>query len=203
MTINAPRTKKSAATAVAGLFVFRAGLAVLRFNPFWRHEPARGGALDHHVYAWVAVGHLICAVGLLSAFGALIYLVSTLFTTKWLYAPTVVFAAAVLITSLGVSRTYSLRWVWEANAGVTEITVFEMESQPANWIWQTIVRWQIEPDLNGWLSVPGSIANAMKRSHGYLEIRVMRIVPVVGPTTLDCDCFGCCREDAGSAPSGC
>ena len=72
MSINAPRTKKSAATAVAGLFVFGAGLAVLRLNPFWRHEPARGGALDHHVYAWAAVGHLICAVGLLSAFGALI-----------------------------------------------------------------------------------------------------------------------------------
>lgn len=182
-------------SALAGLVTFGAGLIVLRINPFWRPDPILVGALDHRVYAWNGVSHLICAVGMLSTFGALINLASRPFSKKWLYWATVILAMAGLIASLGISKTYPLRWVWQGKAGVTEFTVFEKDTKPANWVWQSIVRWQIEPELKGWLG-SGSRARTIKRSHGYLVIKVMRIVPIAAVTTLDCDCFGCCGEDA-------
>ncbi len=190
---------KGAITAVAGLITFGAGLLVLRFNPFWRSEPGFPGYLDHHVYAWSGIGHLICALGLFCTFGALIYLVSRAFSTQWPYWITVALGIVAITPTTGLSKTYSMRWDWDANRGVTQLRVVDAEEGPANRVWQSVVRWQVEPELKGWL---GSSENKLRQTHGYLVIRVVRFVPVAGPTTLDCDCFGCCREDSGSAPSG-
>lgn len=122
---------KGATTAVAGLITFCAGLLELRFNPFWRSEPGLPGYLNHHVYAWNGFGHLICALGLFCTFGALIYLVSRAFSTQWPYWITVAVGLVAITATTGVTKTYSMRWDWDANRAITQLTVVDAYERPA------------------------------------------------------------------------
>ncbi len=139
---------KSLFAFVSGVILFGIGLTVLHLNPYWRVEPGSGGYLDHHVYLWWGVGHLITALGLLCGCLAVVITIVSLgsryFTSKWLYwggVATVVGILVFRIAEMGISAGYEARFHWESAAGVTAFAVMTGTREPqANWLWQTIVR---------------------------------------------------------------
>src|SRR5512135_2251500 len=68
-----------------GVLLFGLGLLILRLNPYWRSEPGMPGDLDHRVYAWNALGHVVCFLGMVLFFGGVVFCLSHLFRTRWLY----------------------------------------------------------------------------------------------------------------------
>lgn len=171
---------------IASVLQFVAGTLLLRHNPYW--HVGHGGALDGRVYVWNAVGHLAAALGLVSVFLGLVILVSRLFRQKWSYWIAMAAAIGIWFAVFGVENSYTGQYKWDAAAGVTQF-YFSPSSRPHNLLWQSIVRWQVEPELSGWLG-----ASPLKQTHGLLQIRVISVVPIAFPT-LSCECRGCCVEE--------
>ena len=188
--MNRLRWKDCAIAFFAGLFLFEAGLLILHRNPYWQISP-KGSVFPHRVYAWNGIGHVISAIGLIFVLGSALYLLSRLFSGKWLYWTGVIAAIVLWCGMLGITHTYAAHYRWNATTGITEFAISNTVASPEreNAIWQAIVRWQVEPELNGWLR-----ASSLKRTHGWLSIKVVRIAPLALPS-LDCDCFSCCAEE--------
>lgn len=187
-------SKKWLITSMTGLVLLEAGLFILHRNPYWRYEPGQPGILHHGVYAWNGIGHLVSAIGLLFLFGSVVYLLSLPFSKKWLYWTVVVAAVASWCGMLGIENTYAAHYGWDARIGITEFTISNARSrQLENPLWQAIVRWQVEPELEGWLR-----GSPLRHTHGWLSVNVVRIVPIA-VATLDCDCSNCCVEEDSKA----
>lgn len=193
--MNGLRSNKWAIRALVGLLSFWAGLLILHSNPYWGIVRT-SNVVPHRVYAWNAIGHLISGVGLMLVLGSAASLLSRLFSTKWLYWTGVVAAIALWCGLLGIAHTYEAHYAWDARTGITDFSISKAAASQEleNPAWQAIVRWQAEPELNGWLH-----ASRSKRTHGWLSIRVVRIVPIAFPT-LSCDCSNCCIEEGSAAP---
>lgn len=174
-----------------GALLFAAGLTILHLNPYWRIEPNSGGLIDRRVGPWMGIGHVVAALGLLCAVGspaiAMILLLARRFKRKSLYWT----AAAALPTCIvvlwlaapGASAQYNAVFHWDSAAGVT---VFRITMPPPvldNALWQRIVRWQVEPDLDGYLSGVGWL----ERTDGDVTVTVVRFVPIAIPTALGSD----------------
>lgn len=176
---------------IGGVVLFGIGLAVLHLNPYWRVEPGSGGYLDHHVYLWNGVGHLINAVGILLVFATaattFITRASSYFTTKWLYwggVVVVVGIAALWLVLTGISARYIARFHWESGIGITHLVVVSEDNVATGMsLWQTIVRWQIEPELDGYL---GSGQN-LQSTDCDSSVTVLKVVPIAVPTALGSD----------------
>lgn len=173
---------------LAGLFLFTLGLLVLRHNPYWRNEIGEPG-IDHRVYAWSGIGRLFNAIGLLSMSLSPVLGLARAFKTKWLYWAAVVACLTVWWVGFGLQQTWNIHYGWDTRSGVTEFTFvpYRSEKQQTR-LWQFVVRLQVEPELNMWLA-----GSSLRRTHGWLSVRVLRIVPIAIPT-LDCDCHNCCVE---------
>jgi len=173
---------------IGGVVLFGAGLAVLHLNPYWRVEPGSGGYLDHHVYLWNGVGHLINAVGILLVFATaaitLITRASIYFTTKWLYwggVVVIVGLVALWLLFTGISARYIARFHWESGVGITHLVVVNKDKVTSGMsLWQAIVRWQIEPELDGYL---GSGQN-LQSTDCDSSVTVLKVVPIAVPTAL-------------------
>jgi hypothetical protein len=191
------RSKGWFVVSLAGLFLFETGLLILHWNSYWRTEPGYSGVLDHRASTWSGIAHLVSAIGLLFVFGSVVFLLSRVFSAKWLYWTGVVAAIGLWCGTQGVAQMYAARYRWNAKAGITEFAISNptLSQQPENVLWQRVVRWQVESDLNGRLRASG-----LRRTHGWVSIKVVRIVPIALPT-LDCDCFNCCLEE-DTATSG-
>jgi hypothetical protein len=193
------RSKGWLVVSLAGLLLFETGLLILHWNPYWRAEPGYSTVLDHRANVWSGIAHLVSAIGLLFVFGSVVYLLSRVFSAKWLYWTGVVAAIGLWCGTLGVAHMYDAHYGWNAKTGITEFAISDpsLSQQPENALWQRVVRWQVESDLNGWLRAG---ASPLRRTHGWISIKVVRIVPIALPT-LDCDCFNCCHEE-DTATSG-
>lgn len=183
------RSSKWFVGLLAGLLLFQLGLLVLHHNPFWRNEPGQPGMLDHRVYALNAVGHLTAGAGLLCLFASVLVGISRVSSRKRLYWVVVVAGIGVWCALFGIKGDYDVRWGWGARTGITELTVYSSQ-KPQNRLWQKVVLWQVEPDLANWLRTGAQF----RRTHGWISVKIVRIVPIAFPT-LDCDCRDCCKED--------
>jgi hypothetical protein len=188
--MNRLRWKDCAIAFSAGLLLFEAGLLILHRNPYWQITP-KGSVVPHRVYAWNSISHVISAMGLIAVLGSALYLLSRLFSAKWLYWTGVLAAIVLWCGMLGVTHTYVAHYGWDATTGITEFAISNTAApiERENAVWEAIVRWQVEPELNGWLR-----AGSLKRTHGWLSIKVVRIAPLALPS-IDCDCFNCCAEE--------
>jgi hypothetical protein len=179
MTIAWLRSMKWLIALLTGALLFAVGIYVLRLNPYWKADPRFPGPLDHRVYAWNGVGHVISAVGLLGVFASLIFLPSRLFKTKWLYWAGALCGAAMWFAALGPTSTYDTQFTWNAQTGLTDFTVLSPSRKAESRLWQAVVRWQIEPELRGYLNGSG-----WKQMKGDLRVKVARIVPIALPEEL-------------------
>lgn len=174
---------------VAGVCLFLLGVSILGQNPYWRSETG-DPRIDNRVYLWNGIAHLVSAIGLLSvSLGALLGLARA-FKTKWLYWTAVLAGTIIWFIAFGLQHSYSARYRWDSRIGVIELTMERHPScKPWNRLWESVVRWQVEPELRMWLA-----GSPLRRTHGWVSIRVVRIVPIAN-VTLDCDCVGCCSEE--------
>ena len=117
------------------------------------------------------------------------------FSTKtvWLYWFLIAIAVIVCWRLFGAYHTYAVDYAWDRrHDGVTKFEFYR--SQP-DWLSREVVRWQVEPELSKYLA-----AGPLRRTHGSISVRVVTIVPIA-VATLDCDCFGCCAEEADRTDS--
>lgn len=183
------RVPKWLVVIAGGIVLFISGVGILHLNPFWRSEPEMSGVIDHHVYLWNALGHLVSALGLLCVVATAAYKVTLLlshqFTTKWLYWAAIAFICVGLTAWLVVNGVghYNATFHWESSKGVTWFRVVLPPHEWPNPVWEQIVRWQIEPELDGYLTGGGNL----NRTDGEVEVTVMRIVPIAIPTALGSD----------------
>jgi len=183
------RVPKWLAAIAGGIVLFVSGVAILHLNPFWRSEPDLPGVIDHHVHLWNALGHFVSALGILCIFATAAYTVtlalSRQFTTKWLYwgaVALVVFSVTAWFATNGV-RHYNASFHWDSRAGVTAFKVVVPPQEWPNPVWQKIVRWQIEPELNGYLSG----GHMLERTDGEVDVMVLKVIPIAVPTALGSD----------------
>lgn len=102
----------------------------------------------------------------------------------------VVCVLALWLSLTGISARYIARFHWESKGGVTEFTVAVEQNaisgtrqEAANLLWQTIVRWQIEPDLDGYLGT----GQKLLRTDGDTTVTVVKVVPIAVPAALGSD----------------
>jgi len=176
----------SVVVLAAGIALFAVGLTVLHLNPYWRLEPHSTGAIDHRAFLCSGIGHLIAGIGLLIGTGgatvAIVLLLGRLLKPKRLYWSIVILAACLALAWLGasgLSSYYRASFHWGSTAGATVLKISTSDRDFSNPIWQRIVAWQIEPDLNGYCSLGGTLDS----TDGDVTITVVRIVPMV--TTVD------------------
>jgi hypothetical protein len=178
---------------VVGPPLFALGLLILGVNSYWRSTS--GGVIDQRVYAWNGLGHVVCSLGLLVTFCAVLAFASTPIRNKKIFWIVTVAALGAWCAFLGVTKSYRARYTWDEQRGITELTLVADETTaPSRYdkvLGRTFVGWQIKSELHRWLA-----AGYLHRTHGAITVRVTRIVPMVLlPPTLDCDCFGCCVEE--------
>jgi hypothetical protein len=164
-------------TLIAAVALFAMGVIVLRLNPYWRSEPGASGILDHHVYVWNGVGHLLCASGLVCLPAALILLVYSVFKTELLFVGVAMgLAACFLVPSL--KAQYLAKFSWSRDSGLTSFQI-----QPRdNVIWRTVVLLQVKSELTGYLET-----SELTRADGAMDVSVVRVLPVAWPTALGSD----------------
>jgi hypothetical protein len=183
------RILKWLAAIGGGIMLFAFGLAILHFNPYWRSEPDLPGVIDHRVYPWNGTGHFVSALGLLSIFATAAYTVtlalSRQFITKWLYWSAVALVICCVTAWLAMNGVlhYNASFHWDSSAGVTAFKVVLPPEEWPNPLWQQIVRWQIEPELNGYLGG----GRTLERTDGEVEVTVLKIIPIATPTALGSD----------------
>lgn len=184
------RVPKWLAAIAGGIILFGFGLAILHLNPYWRAEPNLPGVVDHHVYLWNGVGHFVSAAGLLCLSATVAYrlvlALSRRFTITWLYWTTVAFVlccVAAWLATNGVSANYNASFHWDSREGVTAFKVVLPPQKQPNPIWQEIVRWQIEAELNGYFRG----GRTLERTDGEVLVTVVRIIPIAIPTALGSD----------------
>jgi hypothetical protein len=164
---------------IAGTICFAVGLSVLHLNPYWRPEPGEPGTLHHRVYAWNALGHLLCALGMLCFFAVIVFWSSRAFRTKWLYRTVIGCAIGLWIAKAGFSVEYGAKFAWSNTDGITEFKVQNKRAENVNFVWQEIVRLQIQDELNGYLGT-----SDLSKAEGHISVTVLRIVPIAVPTAL-------------------
>lgn len=146
------------------------------------------GFFDHHVYLWNGIGHLISAAGLLSVFVGVLGLGSLAFQWKTMYWTIMTSAVIFWVAAFGIAQHQAIRYGPQSD--ITDFTF----SASDNRVSRAIIRWQIEPEMRGWWR-----GSPLKRSHGWISVTVVRIVPIAIPGLLDCYCSRCCmEEDAGT-----
>ena len=182
MRLGGRAIPNSVVVLAAGVAVFGVGLTILRINPYWRLEPHSTGAIDHRALLCSGIGHLIVGVGLLCGVGgatvAIVPLLGSVLRPKKLYWSMVILAACLtlawLLTS-GFSEYYRASFHWASTTGATVLNITSSDRDFSNPLWQRIVGWQIEPDLEGYCSLGGTLES----TDGAVTITVIRIVPVV------------------------
>jgi hypothetical protein len=190
MRLGGRAIPNSVVVLAAGVAVFAVGVAVLHLNPYWHLEPHSTGAIDHRALLCSEIGHLITGVGLLCGTGgatvAMVLLLGSLLRPKKLYWSIVILATCLtlawLLTS-GLSAYYRASFHWGSAAGATVLSLTTSDRDFPNPLWRTIVRWQIEPDLNGYCSLGGTLDS----TDGAVTITVVRIVPIVTAVDLGAD----------------
>ncbi|MFZ1917715.1 MAG: hypothetical protein WAU58_09095 [Terriglobales bacterium] len=176
--------------AATGALLFAAGLTILHLNPYWRIEP-NSAVIDHRAGQWMAVGHMVAALGLLCLVGspaiAVVLLLARRFKRKWLYWSAAVALPTCMVVlwlaGSGTSADYNAVFHWDSAAGVTAFRVTMSPPAFDNPLWQRIMRWQVEPDLDGYLSGAGWL----QRTDGDVVVTVVRFVPIAFPTALGSD----------------
>lgn len=165
---------------LSGVACFASGLLILRFNPYWKLEPGDTGALHHRVYAWNGVGHLLCAIGLISLAAIVLFCLSRAFRTKWPYWVSVGCGMVLFTATLGsFADEYQAKFVWDREAGLTKFRVQDRDGGSQNDLWQSFVRWQVQDELNGYLKT-----SDLLQADGSVSVTVLRIIPVAVPTAL-------------------
>lgn len=183
------RLPKGLVAIVFGVFVYAAGVLILYLNPYWHFASNTDFVIDRRAYWWSGIGHLVSGAGLLCIVaGALVALCVVLghgITSRWLYCSVLGLSVSILagwLVMSGLSEEYDASFHWESGIGVTAFTVIRPHNR-ANPLWQRIVRSQIEPDLNGYLRIGGTL----ERTDGDVSVTVTRIVPIATPTALGSD----------------
>ena len=183
------RVPKLLAAAGGGIILFVFGLAILHLNPYWRPERDLPGFIDHRVHLWNLIGHFVSALGLLCVFATAVYTVmlvlSRQFTTKWPYWAAAAFVICCVTAWLATNGVlhYNASFHWDSGAGVTAFRVVLPPQEWPNPLWQEIVRWQIEPELNGYLSG----GRTLERTDGEVAVTVLKIIPIATPAALGSD----------------
>ena len=183
------RVPKWLAAIGGGIILFAFGLAILHLNLYWRPELGLPGVIDHRVHLWNAIGHFVSALGLLLIFATAAstatLALSRRFATKWLYWTAVVFVICCVTAWLATNGVlhYNASFHWDSSAGVTAFKVVLPPQEWPNPLWQEIVRWQIEPELNGCLSGGSTLEHA----DGEVAVTVLKIIPIATPTALGSD----------------
>lgn len=190
MRLGARTTPNSVVVFAAGIALFIVGLIVLHLNPYWLLEPHSTGAIDHHAFLCSAIGHLIAGFGLMCAAGgaiaATILGIGRLRRPKKLYWGIVTLAMCLAVgwrLMNGLSADYRASFHWGSGAGATVFKITTFDRDFPNRLWQTVVGWQIEPDLNGYCSLGGTLES----TDGTVTITVVRIVPIVTKVDLGAD----------------
>ena len=190
MRLGGGAIPNSVVVLAAGVALFAVGLTVLHLNPYWCLEPHSTGAIDHRALLCSGIGHLIAGVGLLCGTGgatvAIVMLLGRLLRSKKLYWSVVILSTCLtlawLLTS-GLSEYYRASFHWGSVTGATVLNITTSELGFPNPLWHAIVGWQIEPDLNGYCSVSGTLDS----TDGAVTINVVRIVPIVTNVDLGAD----------------
>lgn len=182
MQLGGRAIPNSVVVFAAGVAVFAVGLTVLHLNPYWRLEPNSTGAIDHRALLCSGIGHLIVGVGLLCVIGgatvAIVQRLGSVLRPKKVYWSIVILAAfltlAWLLTS-GFLEYYRASFHWESATGTTVLNITSSDHDFSNPLWQRIVGWQIEPDIDGYCRI-GAMLDS---TDGAVTITVIRIVPGV------------------------
>jgi hypothetical protein len=164
---------------IVSAICFALGLTILHLNPYWRSEPEEPGTLHHKVYAWNAFGHLLCALGMSSLLTEIASWLSRAFKAKWLYWSGIACCMTLWIAKGGFAEDYQAQFAWDKSTGLIEFRVQPQHGQTENALWQTIVRLQVQHELNGYLG-----ASDLWRAEGKTSVTVLRIVPIAVPTAL-------------------
>jgi hypothetical protein len=194
-----PRMGRLFFVAGAGLILFAIGVILLHLNPYWRNDPDLPMVIDKRVHLWSGVGHLVCAVGIVGGLGGAAFIllsaVAPRHRARWSYWAFVVLCGSAFSAWLAVCGTYvqyNATFHWDSVHGITSFGV-DMEEGRHFWeswrdtspnpLWQAMVRWQVEPDLDGYLR----IGKRLRRTDGDISINVVRIIPIAVPTALGSD----------------
>lgn len=178
VTINSSGGRKALISVASSIACFGLGILVLRLNPYWRIEPGEPGTLHHRVYAWNGVGHLLCGIGLFSLAVIILFCISCAFRTKWPYWVLVGCGIVVCTATLGsFAQAYQTEFVWDREAGLSRFRIQDCGNQ--TYLWQALVRWQVQDELRGYLK-----ASDLIQADGRVSITVLRIIPVAVPTAL-------------------
>lgn len=189
MRLGRRAIRNSVLVLSAGVALFGAGLIVLHLNPYWRLEAHSTGAFDHRALLCSGIGHLITGIGLLCSTGGAIaatMLLARLLRPKKLYWDFVTLAMCLSLVWLlvnGLSAEYRASFHWRSGAGSTVFKITTSDRTFPNPLWQTVVGWQIEPDLNGYCSLGGTLES----TDGAVTITVVRIFPIVTKVELGAD----------------
>jgi len=179
------------ALVLAGFSLFPAGLTLLHLNPCWRAKPgSEEGAVDNLAYIWSGLSHLVAGLGLAFCIGGIatagVLFLSKRFTSKRLFCGGAVLASCEVIAWLALGGMSVEHWAtfrWDSESGVTAFQVTDSQQKSHSPLWLELVRWQVEPDLNGYMGSGGNLASA----DGGASIKVVRIVPIAMPIALGSD----------------
>lgn len=165
---------------VLGAVLFALGLTILRWNPYWRLEPNTSGFIDHHVYRWNGIGHLVAALGLSWIIASAVYVLLRQLFRPRLAVALILIASTEWLTLTGVSEQYVASFHWDERAGITNFRVTSHGQGRLNPLWWEIIRWQIEPELDGYMRG----GNTLERADGEVDVTVVNIVPIATTAIL-------------------
>jgi hypothetical protein len=174
-----------------GMILFASGLATLYLNPYWRSELSQPGVIDHRVHLWNGIGHFLSALGLLCIIVAVactfMLVLAHQFTGEWLYWVVMPFAICCVTAWLVMHGAvdYTASFHWDSSGGVTAFKVVLPPQEWPNPLWEEIVRWQIEPELSGYLR--GGGGSNLERTDGEVAVTVLKTIPIAIPTALGSD----------------
>ena len=187
-----PRTNWLLTSLEVGLVLSVAGIVFLHLNPFWRLNEA--GFLDPQAQWWNFAAETLTGIGLLlvalAVVGSVAALVSRCFASRpsWPYW-VVAFGAAGLVTWVGFNgftRDFDARFEWNSGDGFkmfrlqgSEPGATAPEIPDANWLWTSLIKIQLQPQLEGYFRVID-----WQRVNGHIGVEVGQIIPVAWPIAL-------------------